>query len=598
MRHTHEFLVGTSVTVILAVGLLSVYLVARQHAADQMGPRLSLLGPDRQWGYMPGVTPEADGLQVAYRGFKIVEQDGSGGQPNPPVNEYGTHLDVPSSFAVSATLKDVRGSAALELYGKVPEVSDEFRVEEPSIRLTLSGNHLDAEVWDGNATQDLAAQQPVEQQTFTVHPQSSETMLELSDQSGQLTLRADNEQLGQLPDDHIFASHAVWFGADAETAGGGFVINQLTARAIGGGDIRAVDTSAEPPVSKNPQGLQELASKKRPGFLIGSDAALWAATSNTGYNKLLFGGNFGIVTPENALKWQFVEPQPGVYDFHEADALVNDALKNHLQVHGHTLVFSEALPAWVQDLPTNTPAQKAYVQQVMVNHITTLVDHFKGRINEWDVVNEPIKDYDSNGNFDTAEPLRENVFYRAMGANYINIAFAAAHQADPSAKLGINDWGFDGLQNGSGDDRANTLYTLLKSLKSEGVPLNYFGFEAHIYDASTDAIVNSRGQAPILTQHINELAALGIQSRISEMDVTGDNGEAWRAKQFSGVLQACLNNPHCMAFSMWSMGMTDMSQGDDQYPYALQTGEVDSPFNQQNEPVQPTYVDLQDLLRR
>src|SRR4051812_4494459 len=80
-----------------------------------------------QWTYMPATMMAADGLHVDYRNFKIVEQDGSGGQPNPAVNEYGTHLQVPSNgFLLGSNITGISGSFSLQLYATAPKVSDEF----------------------------------------------------------------------------------------------------------------------------------------------------------------------------------------------------------------------------------------------------------------------------------------------------------------------------------------------------------------------------------------------------------------------------------------------------------------------------------------
>lgn len=548
-----------------------------------------------QWGYLPGSNVEKDGLHIAYRDFKIVEQDGSGGQPNPPVNEYGTRLNA-KSFYISTELSDIKGTASAQFYGTPPIVSDEFRVETPSVRLSVDGRQLTVAIWNGKSTQNLSDQRPITQKSYSLGSASSSEHLGIADQNGVLTIYEGSKTLGALSDNEIFSSNQVWFGFNVDSQNGSFVVSSLNASPLKDGYVKAVDTSATTAYTKDPNGLQQLVNNKRPGFLIGTDAALWA-TSDPAYSQTVFGGNFGIITPENAMKWQFTEPQPGVYDFQEADALVALAQKNHMQVWGHNLVFSEALPRWVQDLPTNTPAQKAYVKWVMINHIQTLVEHFKGKVMGWDVVNEPISDYDANGNFTTT--YRDNVFYRAMGVNYIAIALEAAHQADPNVQLGINDWGFDGLGNDSSDPRANAVYSLLKSLKQQGVPLDYFGFEAHDYDPSTDMIVDNNGNAPVLKQHIEELAALGINSRISEMDAPLEdptyNGSS-QADQFVGVLNTCLSEPTCTTVSFWSLGITDMSQGDDNYPYDLQTGEVDSPFNQQMQP-NPSYFALQNALK-
>ena len=309
-----------------------------------------------EWQYLPGATVTRDGLHVQHRGFAIVEQDGSGGQANPPVNVYGTYLHASGSFAVEAALNDIHGPASLRLYATPPMVSDEFRVETPSVGVTVSEHTVTVQEWDGHATGNLADQQPVLTQSFPVETaDGGHADIALTDSGGQIAVRANNVALGTVADRDIFHDGTIYFGADAQAEDGSFTLSKLTAS---GDDAQAIDAAAAKPYAADPAGLQQLADKVRPGFVVGSDAAEWA-TANPAYDRTIFGGNFGIVTPENAMKWEFTEPQPGVYDFREADALVNEALKNGMQVHGHNLVFSEALPKWLQALPTDTPEQKA-----------------------------------------------------------------------------------------------------------------------------------------------------------------------------------------------------------------------------------------------
>jgi endo-1,4-beta-xylanase len=333
----------------------------------------------------------------------------------------------------------------------------------------------------------------------------------------------------------------------------------------------------------------------RPGFLMGTDLTTWAASSSPSYSQAVFGGNFGIVTPENAMKWEFTEPEPGVYDFNEADAVVAMAKKNGLEVHGHNLVFGEPLPYWVQNLPIKTVAQKAYVRQVLYDHVYTTVRHFKGQVNEWDI-NEPFAYYDSAGRLPT-NTLVNSVFYRALGANYVQVVAEAAIAANPSVQLWINDYG---AENDSGA-YWNRVYTQLKEWKvNQGLPIYGYGFESHIYDPVNDDIANADDDngTPILTDHINELAAIGLKSRISELDAPqSDPGysqdDSSQAQQFAGTLQICLSNPNCVAFSTWSTGMTDLYQTSD---HQLQES-VDSMFDLQNKP-DSAYQAVQTFLER
>ena len=176
-----------------------------------------------------------------------------------------------------------------------------------------------------------------------------------------------------------------------------------------------------------------------------------------------------MITPENGMKPHFIHPQKDVYSFVETDLLVDIAKQNDMSVHGHTLVYAKSNPQWITDSP------KEELQKIMVDHITTIVNHYKGRVVEWDVVNEPLANRLSvfHG---ARQGLENTIWYEAMGEEYIDIAFKAAHEADPEAILYLNDYGLERDGN-----RWDAIIGLVERLKARGVPIDGVGFESHIY---------------------------------------------------------------------------------------------------------------------
>ncbi len=472
------------------------------------------------WNYLPGTAVKEEGLLVSPSIFSIVQQDGSGGQPNPPINIYGQHLQVDGDFRITAQLAVAPAvQASLRLYGEVPIIADEFRIEPKSLRLTLYNDQLIAERWDGQTVQ------PVVSQTFKVTPQETNT-LDITRQDGQFVIQLNGQIVGTLPEQNLLAEGSVWFGLESQ--GGDWLLRQLDVAALPGGTATWADTTDLPLVSRDPNGLQGLADRKRAGFLMGAAAALSPTVSDDSYRQVLF-GNFGIITTENALKWQFIHPSPGGYDFHEADALIDLAAKNGVQIHAHTLVFGEANPLWVRNLPASQR------EAAMLEHIKTVAGHYKGKVTSWDVVNEPFDD-------DNWDELRPNIWYAAMGESYIAKALNAAREADPTAKLFINDYGLE-----EDSERWDAMLALVTKLKRQGVPIDGVGFQAHVYERA-DKI-----NPTTLQRHIRQLATIGLKARISEMDVYSEDGTAVQASQYSQVVKACLAEPNCIAFTTWGV---------------------------------------------
>lgn len=500
------------------------------------------------WQYHPGVEPHADGLHVSHLGRSIVEQDGSEGQDNPAANSYGTHLHAEGDFEITAVMRDIHGPASFRLYETPPITQDEFRIEPKSLEIKIENNKLTVSQWTGYANQDLYNQTPTRSYEYDIATLPENT-LTIRRQGGQTILLQNGHYVADAGK-YVIAGSDMWFGLSADRQDGSWTLAHLSAKGLSGNNVSLVNTQQIPPVKKDAQGLQVLASQKRSNFLVGAAMALSPLVGDTQYANAALGGNFGSMTTENALKWQFIHPQKDIYDFHEADAMVDIAKKNGLVVHGHTLVFGEAIPAWVQNMPVATTSDKTKIKQVMLDHIAKTVGHFKGRIASWDVVNEPFADMD-NDNL-ASDSFRQHVWFRAMGEEYIQAALSAAHAADPGAKLYINDFGLE-----EDGERWNAMLALVTKLKSRDIPLDGVGFEAHVYESGDEI------DPTVLRSHIKALAAVGLNARISEMDVHSDNGAAAQAKQYVDVFKVCLSEPTCVSWSTW--GVTDrydMSQSD------------------------------------
>lgn len=480
----------------------------------------------QDWTHFAGARQGADGIRISPLDRWIVGTDAKRYQPNPPVNAVGPKLVVSGDFQVDAKVSGVGGkSAYLQLYGALPVIYDEWRQEPPSVRLGVVGGQLEVALWNGKSN---AAQQTKKFGSGL----SGDRTLTVRRTGGTLAFSVDGSSLGSIPDQGVFAAGGIWFGADAQV-GGGWTLRSLKA----GGGVRVVKAPEWKQVPLGDSLRKRAAALPRP-IGVGSALALAPLVADAEYRKVA-GGQFDLITPENDMKPQFVQPTRGVFAFEEADALVDFARANGIAVHAHTLVWFEALPTWMRSASDK--------RTVMLDHINAVAGHFKGKVAEWDVVNEPINEDNSDG-------LEHNLWHQAMGADYIAQAFRAARAADPNAVLYLNEYGAE--QDGA---RWDALYALVKKLKQAGVPIDGIGLQSHEYDAS------DRTPAATFRKHVKALSALGLKVRVSEMDVTAD--QTVQAKQFGERVAACRQEASCTGFTSW--GFTDRfgSTADaDRYP--------------------------------
>lgn len=516
------------VSVAVASTLLALAGCSSTGSTSEGGTVIDLMQQD--WGHVPGVVADGTGLRVTATGRSIVEQDGGGGQLDPPVNLAGTHLVAPEDFTLRATFTDVTADATLAVYDSPPVIADEFRIEPAGLRLTLRGDDLRIAVFDGSLSQDVTDPQPVQDEHVTLLDPAAEVSVHRS--GDRLEIASDGETVCSLPLGDVFDSGELWLGLSSEE--GAFTVSSLAAAAPGGAHLAAAgpaDADAEP----SPDGLQALAAGSRPDVLVGAAVALGPLVSDAQYADAVV-GSFGALTPENAMKPQALSPRQGEYIFEEADALLDVAESAGMAVHGHTIAFTEAMPRWMRELPTGTERERQESAEVLLDYVTTVVTHFRGRLDSLDVVNEPF-------DLEQGTSLQENVWLRVFGPTYPVVVSQAVHDADPDVRQFINENGAD-----VPGPRQDALLQLALDTNAQGGHIDGVGLQAHVYDLDTDAL-----SADDLATTFASVEDAGLLARISENDVTDSEGQAAQAEQYATVLAACFASTACVSYTTWGV---------------------------------------------
>lgn len=224
--------------------------------------------------------------------------------------------------------------------------------------------------------------------------------------------------------------------------------------------------------------------------------------------------HFTSITAENDMKWSSLQPTEGNFNFTNADKIVAFAQSNGIKVRGHCLCWHNQVPSWIFKDGTAT-ASKELVLQRLRTHITTVVNHFKGKVYAWDVVNEAIDD--------GSEVYRNSQWYTICGEDYIFEAFEAARMADPDALLFYNDYtAIDPV-------KRDKIYDLLVKLKTENL-VDGMGLQGHwniSYPSSS-----------LINDAFNKYKSAGVQLQITELDVSVYTSNSDAEKNYtSGVAQ-------------------------------------------------------------
>jgi endo-1,4-beta-xylanase len=313
--------------------------------------------------------------------------------------------------------------------------------------------------------------------------------------------------------------------------------------------VAAADGSGASSVASD--SLRALAAQQ--GLRIGTAVDMAKLGTDQAYTDTV-AGQFSVVTPENVMKWDTVEPTRGTYNWQPADQLVQFAQQHGQAVRGHTLMWHNQLPSWLTTGVANGSINNAELRDILHQHITDEVSHFRGEIWQWDVVNEVFA---NSWDTPTADGLNSNDFWvQHLGEGVIADAFRWAHEADPKALLMYNDYNIAG-QDGT-NAKFQAVYNFVKNLRAQGVPIDGIGEQGHLD--------TQYGFDPQRFQSdLQAYADLGLKVAVTEADVrtfvdnatdqtpTSQLAQFAQPYEFSEMLKGCELVRACISFTAWGV---------------------------------------------
>lgn len=237
----------------------------------------------------------------------------------------------------------------------------------------------------------------------------------------------------------------------------------------------------------------------------------------------------------------------GQFDFSKMDRTIKFAKEHDLKIWGAALIYRpDSLPDWMRQKMQGRNPRQAFppgqLDELMKQHIQTVVRHGGDSFYAWGVVNEPLGG-------------RHNPWQLLMGDDeYIAKAFRFAREAT-SVPLVLNEtFGHSGIDK----DRANEFFALVKRLKAQGVPIDGVGTEMHLHAHELDPDYLDQ-----FRDFLKRARELGVTVYITEMDVyQGPAGsvqnplEAQR-KVYHDVTATCLADSNCKGLTIWDLSDKD-----------------------------------------
>lgn len=245
--------------------------------------------------------------------------------------------------------------------------------------------------------------------------------------------------------------------------------------------------------------------------------------------------NSYIVVSENCMKWANLRPNKTFWNWNDVDQLIKFADENGMQVKWHTLFWHRQNSNFISSNWTREEALAA-----MDEHIATIMTRYKGKIKEYDVVNEMFEEDGS---------MRKNVWYNTIGPDYIEHALIKAHEVDPDAKLYLNEYNNED----KGNRKADAMFNFVKDLKDRGIPIDGVGMQLHL-DTSYNYVEEK------IRRNIQRYAEIGIDISFSEVDIRmpTDNPAAYEEMQkerYLSLYKLAAENSNVKSVITW--GWTD-----------------------------------------
>jgi endo-1,4-beta-xylanase len=279
-------------------------------------------------------------------------------------------------------------------------------------------------------------------------------------------------------------------------------------------------------------------------FLFGGNIFLFGDCGSSENNKRYedtFGSLFNAATIP--FYWKALEPEEGKpryeagssYEYRRppTDPVVDFCESKGINMNGHAIIY--AFPKWGH--PTWMPEDRKKMEVYFEKHVRELAERYKGRVNRWDVVNEPINQVNRG----------------LVPDDYTYKTFSWAMQYFPeSVKFNINDCTM------SYDIPTIRRYVeIIRNLTDRGIRIDNVGIQMHIFNTRSIAEGKEVLTPEKMYNVLDNLVETERPIHISEVTVAApdesDAGKAIQAVITRNLYRLCFSYPDAMGITWWNV---------------------------------------------
>jgi endo-1,4-beta-xylanase len=311
------------------------------------------------------------------------------------------------------------------------------------------------------------------------------------------------EYVGTYRYNNVSSEYVTIYVESSNNATASFYIDDISFESTGSGPIEIED-------------LTPIKEAYKDYFLIGNAVS---AEDLEGVRLKLLKLHHNVATAGNAMKPDALQRIKGTFTFDAADEMIDKVQEEGLKMHGHTLVWHQQSPAWMNttkdESGNDVPLGREEALENLTTHIKTVVGHFGDKVISWDVVNEAMSDNPPNPS-DWKASLRQSPWYNAVGSDYVEQAFLAAREVldenpDWDIRLYYNDYNLDN------QNKSRAVYNMVNEINTNyqrthpgKLLIDGIGMQGHY----------SLGTNPANVQlSLERFISLGVEVSITEFDI-------------------------------------------------------------------------------